>query len=225
MLSAIIQKVTGQTTFEYLLPRLFEPLDITDIWWETCPQGISAGGFGLNIKTEDIAKFGVFLLNKGNWEGKQLLNPAWIEEATAKHIDNFGEWPDWKQGYGYQFWRCQIQDSYRGDGAFGQYCIVLPEQDAVLAIQSGIDDMQMVLTDVWEILLPGMKQSVSQNPELQSALEDRLSKLVYKTPSGKISQPVAAEISGRVFEVAENTAGITKLCFNFSDINSVTVHF
>jgi CubicO group peptidase (beta-lactamase class C family) len=106
MLSAIIQKATGTTVLDYLKPRLFEPLGIDHPTWETSPQGISAGGFGLSIRTEDIARFGQLYLQKGKWHGKQLVPEAWVQEATARQTSN-GSNPnsDWEQGYGYQFWR------------------------------------------------------------------------------------------------------------------------
>ena len=127
MLSAIVQKATGMTVLDYLKPRLFEPLGIEHPTWETSPQGVSAGGYGLSIRTEDIARFGQLYLQKGKWQGKQLVPEAWVEAATARQTSN-GSNPqsDWDQGYGYQFWRCR-HGAYRGDGAFGQYCIVLPE--------------------------------------------------------------------------------------------------
>jgi CubicO group peptidase (beta-lactamase class C family) len=130
MQSAIVQKVTGQTVLEYLQPRLFEPLGIVHPTWEMSPQGISTGGYGLSIRTEDIAKFGQLYLQKGQWEGKQLVPKSWVAAATARQTSN-GSSPtsDWDQGYGYQFWRCR-HGGYRGDGAFGQYCIVLPKEDA-----------------------------------------------------------------------------------------------
>jgi CubicO group peptidase (beta-lactamase class C family) len=134
MLSAIVQKATGMTVLDYLKPRLFEPLGIDHPTWETSPQGISAGGFGLSIRTEDIARFGQLYLHKGKWQGKQIVPESWVDAATTRQTSN-GSNPqsDWDQGYGYQFWRCR-NGAYRGDGAFGQYCIVLPEQDAVIAI-------------------------------------------------------------------------------------------
>ena len=137
MLSAIVQKATGKTVLDYLRPRLFEPLGIENPTWETSPQGISLGGYGLSIRTEDIARFGQLYLQKGKWQGKQLVPAAWVEAATARQTSN-GSNPksDWDQGYGYQFWRCR-HGAYRGDGAFGQFCIVMPEQDAVVAITSG----------------------------------------------------------------------------------------
>ena len=157
MLSAIVQQATGTTVLDYLKPRLFEPLGIEHPTWEASPQGISAGGFGLSLRTEDIAKFGQLCLQKGEWGGKQLVPKAWIEAATARQVAN-GSNPesDWDQGYGYQFWRSR-HGAYRGDGAFGQYCIILPEQDAVIAITSGVKDMQAVLNLVWDKLLPALK--------------------------------------------------------------------
>src|SRR6478609_1927501 len=159
MLSAAVQKATGQTVLEYLKPRLFDPLGIDHPTWEKSPQGISTGGYGLSIRTEDIAKFGQLYLQKGKWEGKQLVPEAWVEAATARQTSN-GSNPksDWAQGYGYQFWRCR-HGAYRGDGAFGQFCIVLPEQDAVIAITSGVRNMQAILDVVWDKLLPALEPS------------------------------------------------------------------
>jgi CubicO group peptidase (beta-lactamase class C family) len=159
MLSAIVQKATGMTVLDYLKPRLFEPLGIEHPTWETSPQGITTGGFGLSIRTEDIARFGQLYLQKGMWNGKQLVPAAWVDAATSRQTSN-GSDPqrDWDQGYGYQFWRCR-HNAYRGDGAFGQYCVVMPDQDAVIAMTSGVKDMQVVLNLVWEKLLPAMKSA------------------------------------------------------------------
>ncbi|MFI5379469.1 MAG: serine hydrolase domain-containing protein [Tepidisphaerales bacterium] len=159
MLSAIVQKATGMTVLDYLRPRLFEPLGIDKPTWETSPQGISFGGSGLSIRTEDIASFGQLYLQRGKWQGKQLVPETWIDAATTRQTSN-GSNPksDWDQGYGYQFWRCR-NGAYRGDGAFGQYCIVLPEQDAMIAITSGVKDMQAVMNLIWDKLLPAMKPS------------------------------------------------------------------
>ena len=154
MLSAIVQKVTGQTVLEYLTPRLFEPLGVQQPTWETSPQGTSIGGYGLYLRTKDIAKFGQLYLQKGRWKGKQLIPAKWIERATSKQVSN-GSDPtkDWDQGYGFQFWRCR-HNAYRGDGKDGQFCIVLPEQDAVIAITANTGDMQGELNIVWDKLLP-----------------------------------------------------------------------
>ncbi len=156
VLSAIVQKVTGQTVLDYLRPRLFAPLGIENPTWGTSSEGVSLGGYGLNIRTEDIAKFGQLYLQHGKWHDQQLIPAVWVDAATARQTSN-GSNPnsDWDQGYGYQFWRCR-HGAYRGDGAFGQFCIVMPEQDAVIAITSGVRDMQAVLNLVWDKLLPAM---------------------------------------------------------------------
>ena len=145
MLAAIVQQLTGSTLLDYLTPRLLAPLGIEGATWESCPRGINTGGWGLSIKTEDIARFGQLYLQRGVWQGQQLIPATWVDAATARQVAN-GSNPDsdWEQGYGYQFWRCR-HGAYRGDGAFGQYCLVLPDQDAVLAITAGVEDMQAVL--------------------------------------------------------------------------------
>jgi len=191
MLSAIVQKATGQTVLDYLKPRLFEPLGIEHPTWEASPQGITAGGFGLSIRTEDIAKFGQLYLQKGRWEGKPLVPSAWVEAATALQTSN-GSNPasDWDQGYGYQFWRSR-HGAYRGDGAFGQYCIVLPEQDAVIAITSGVKDMQSVLDLVWDKLLPALKSG-------PLAADDEASKKLGATLAGLSLRPEAGSASPKI---------------------------
>jgi CubicO group peptidase (beta-lactamase class C family) len=178
MLSAIVQKVTGQTVLEYLTPRLFDPLGIDKPKWDKSPQGISIGGYGLFVRTEDIAKFGQLYLQKGKWNGKQLLPAKWVEQATAKQVSN-GSDPsrDWDQGYGFQFWRCR-HGAYRGDGKDGQFCIVLPEQDALIAITANTRDMQGELNIVWDKLLPafGVKPK-AENPDEQAKLKATIAKL------------------------------------------------
>lgn len=154
MLSAILQKQTGQTVNEYLLPRLYEPLGIDKPRWDKSPEGVSIGGFGLFLKTEDIAKFGQLYLQGGKWGKKQLLSAAWVAQATSKQTSN-GSDPksDWDQGYGYQFWRCR-NNAYRADGKDGQFCIVLPELDAVIVMTAKSKDMRKQLELTWSKLLP-----------------------------------------------------------------------
>lgn len=167
MLSAIIQRVTGEKVIDYLAPRLFQPLGIEGVTWEESPQGINCGGWGLYVKTEDMAKLGQFLLQKGCWNGQQLLPASWIEEASASKIDSYPagvkketltmkpEDSDWLQGYGYQMWRCRHQ-AFRADGAYGQFIVILPEKDAVIVTTAHIGDMQAELNLIWEYLLPAL---------------------------------------------------------------------
>jgi CubicO group peptidase (beta-lactamase class C family) len=202
MLSAIVQKTTGMTVLDYLRPRLFAPLGIEHPTWETSPQGISAGGYGLSIRTEDIARFGQLYLQKGKWQGKQLVPEAWVEAATTRQTSN-GSNPqsDWDQGYGYQFWRCR-HGAYRGDGAFGQYCVVLPEQDSVIVITSGGKDMQAILNLVWDKLLPAMKSSpLLPEEEVRKKLEHTLRSLSLRPQEGS---GAPAKISGKKYVFPAN---------------------
>ncbi len=178
MQSAIVRKVTGETVLDYLRPRLFEPLGIENPEWGASPQGNTLGGWGLKIRTEDIAKFGQLYLQKGRWNGKQLVPASWVAQATARQVSN-GSDPtkDWDQGYGFQFWRCR-HGAYRGDGAHGQFCIVLPEQDAVIAITANTGDMQAELNVVWDKLLPAMQSApLPENAEEQAKLRHTLANL------------------------------------------------
>jgi len=206
MLSAIVQKVTGETVRDYLEPRLFRPLGIEGATWETCPRGISVGGWGLSIRTEDIARFGQMLLQRGQWNGRQVVPPAWIEEATGKQVAN-GTDPssDWAQGYGYQFWRCR-HGAYRGDGAFGQYCIVMPAQNAVLAITSGVGDMGAVLNAAWDHLLPAFDRPAA--PGAGEALKQRIAGLCVPAPAGSAASSVERAIAGRRIVFESNADGI-----------------
>ncbi|MDB6069762.1 MAG: flp 1 [Verrucomicrobiales bacterium] len=169
MLSAIVRKTTGETVLDYLKPRLFEPLGIKDPQWAASPQGNTLGGWGLFVRTEDIAKFGELYLRKGMWNGKQLIPAEWTVQATAKQVPNHEgktdpDKSDWAQGYGYQFWRCR-HGAYRGDGKDGQYCIVLPAEDAVIAITADTGDMQKELNVVWDHLLPALQGKDGKLPE------------------------------------------------------------
>ena len=203
MLSAIVQKVTGQTVREYLLPRLFEPLGIKEPNWMTSPQGISTGGWGLELRTEDVAKFGLLYLQKGMWKGKQIVPAEWVAQATARQMSN-GSDPtkDWDQGYGFQFWRCR-HGAFRGDGAFGQFCLVMPEQDAVLAITADTGDMQAELNVVWDKLLPAMASAdaLPENAAELAKFKEVISKLavrpehkdrVLKLPGSPATGPATA---------------------------------
>lgn len=186
MLSAILQKVTGMKTEEYLKPRLLEPLGIDDYVWETSPEGVTIGGYGLHVRTESIAKFGQLYLQKGRWRGTQLVPAEWVAAATSRQTSN-GSDPasDWDQGYGYQFWRTRY-NTYRGDGAFGQYCLVLPEHDAVVAITSGVKSMQAVLDLVFTRMVPAFKTGAfTADAASQKALASTLAALTLHSPKGE----------------------------------------
>ena len=173
MCSAIVQKVVGEKIVDYLTPRLFEPLHIDKPYWEESPQGVNKGGTGLFLKTEDIAKFGRLYLQKGKWNGEQILPEAWVDDATAWHVSN-GDDPnsDWAQGYGYQFWRCRY-NAFRGDGMYSQFCLVMPEQNIVCAVNSDSNNYQGVLNVLFDNLIPAAKDApLPENPEALANLKE-----------------------------------------------------
>jgi CubicO group peptidase (beta-lactamase class C family) len=217
MLSAIITKLTGESLLDYLRPRLFDLLGIENPTWETDPRGINIGGSGLHIKTEDIARFGQMYLQQGMWDGKRILRPEWVAEATSVHADNSNTQinPDWTVGYGYQFWRCR-HGCYRGDGAFGQYCIVMPEQDALLAIIGGVRVMQAVLDNVWEHLLPAMSpEALPANPQTYRECCDKLAVLSLPLPKGQTSSPRAEQWSGKTYKLESNDLKLESVAVKF----------
>ncbi len=226
MLSALIKKVTGQTVDDYLAPRLFEPLGFaSDCFWERSPEDIPVGGSGFNLRTEDIAKFGIFLRNRGSFEGKQLLDPAYIDEATAKQIDFVNHMNiDSRQGYGYQFWRCQPEDSYRAAGAYAQFCIILPRQEMVIAVTSGAWETQPVLNALWEILLPavGSNEPAETDEYYTALLKDFSKSLTMPMPKGA---PTAAGVSywNHTYAISENPLHLEQIKFCAGEENTAVL--
>lgn len=225
MLSAIVQKVTGQKVIDYLKPRLFDPLGITGMDWEVDPRGINTGGWGLRIRTEDMAKFGQLFLQKGMWNGKQILPAAWVEEASTLKIIQHPDMPqskrdssDWEQGYCYQMWRCR-HNAYRGDGAFGQFIIVMPEKDAVVAITAETPDMQEEINLVWQYLLPAMQDDkLPKDKDNQTKLTEKLASLALPVPVLQNSA-FASSISTKDFQIEPNAAQVQNISFTFSNNN------
>jgi len=223
MLSAIVQHVTGQRVLDYLQPRLFGPLSIHGPTWETCPRGINTGGWGLSVQTESLAKVGQLYLRKGAWEDRQLLPVNWVEEATTFKIQQPAPAKptrpnaqnDWLQGYCYQFWRCQ-HNAFRGDGAFGQFMVVMPEQDAVVAITGESRDLQGELDLVWAHLLPAMQpDALPRDRQAEARLDQRLASLALPPLQGLASSPMAGSISGKEFTLEDNLSGFKSASLTF----------
>lgn len=162
LLSVIVSKVTGEKVNDYLQPRLFTPLAIESHEWEESPQGYNAGGWGMYITTESLAKISLFVLQKGKWNGKQLLNPEWFEEACKAQIMEYeGEnisaadaavkyaGDQWNMGYGYQFWMDDC-GGCRLDGARGQFGIVMPDKNAVIATTANVRNNKILFYSAWE---------------------------------------------------------------------------
>ncbi|MDR1560518.1 MAG: beta-lactamase family protein [Clostridiales bacterium] len=201
MLCDILKRKIGKNLTEFLKPRLFEPLGMSDdIGCFTLPGGIEAGGFGYSIRTEDMARFIEFVANKGKLGEKQLLNADWFDRATAKQVENGDGTTDWGVGYGYQFWRCKPEGVYRGDGAYGQYGIVFPAYDATLVITSAELIMQDCLDAVWTHLLPGFNDfPVTGEEEAEQELSYRLKHLSLPVMPGFQLTEARDALNGSVF--------------------------
>lgn len=230
MMSATVSAVTGEKVIDYLGPRLFEPLAITDVDWEVDPQGRNTGGWGLRIRTEDMAKFGQLYLQDGLWNGKQVLPDGWVAEATTASILQAPEAPDsvraasdWLQGYGFQFWRCR-HDAFRADGAFGQFIIMMPDQDAVVVITSETPDMQREIDLVWEYLLPAMGDGpLPENAEAAERLRARLASLALPLPESGATPATDVALGGETYALDANEHGIQSLSFRCAESCTVVM--
>ncbi len=178
-LAAILQRLTGQTLIEYLRPRLFDPLGIGPAGWQRDAAGRDLGFTGLHATTDAIGRLGLLYLQRGVWNGQRLLSEQWVADATRVQVETRVEMedpneakPDWQQGYGFQFW--MARHGYRGDGAYGQFCVVLPEHDAVIATTAGTENMQGILDAVWANLLPAMTAATLEPSPVADQLAARL---------------------------------------------------
>jgi hypothetical protein len=225
---------------DYLGEKLFKPLGMESPWSTTSPVGIACGGWGMNMTTRDLARFGQFLLQEGRWSGRQLLSCEWIMLATSRHTwsgpivvqsEVVGSGSDWAQGYGFQFWRCS-HGAYRADGASGQLTVVFPKENAVVSVSAGLGDMQKELNLIWEHLLPAFKDAPVEADEtglaslrkkcanLALPLDDRCEE-PFPGFSGQIAERKAdgweLEISGQKLSIGDGGWARTK--WKFSDSN------
>lgn len=218
ILSAIIEQATGQSLVDFLMPKLFEPLGIPRPSWETCPMGIAAGGMGLSLSTESIAKFGQMLLNQGMYEGRRIVSESYIAVATAKQSDNrlmgAGR-ADSVQGYGYQFHLCR-HGCYRGDGSFGQLCFVAPEQQIVIAATASFNNMgelQALLDLIYAHIIQQVGNTDPCSTADQAELEQRLSSMSCTIPVFKPVPDFMRQINNHCYMMDENPQRLAKVRF------------
>lgn len=217
MLGAVVYKTTRLTLTDYLTPRLYKPLGITKADWEKSPEGLNLGGYGLRVTTEDIARFGQMYLQKGKWNGKEILPEAWIQEASTSHIKSGDSNNDWSQGYGYQFWRCK-PGFYRGDGAFGQFCIIMPQHDTVVAITGESKNMQGDMDLVWNLILPELKeQPLTENAADQKALNTLITSLSLPAQTGNKTAAAQKTTAGKTILLKQNRWGLSSVAFNYNN--------
>jgi CubicO group peptidase (beta-lactamase class C family) len=180
--AAIVQRATGLPLTEYLRPRLFEPIGIGEVSWQQYPPGRDIGFSGLHATTDAIARLGLLYLQGGRWDGHQVLPEGWAGEVRARHVDTSSESEsDWRLGYGLQVWLSR--HGYRGDGAYGQFTLVLPDHDAVVAITEASTATQATLDAVWEHLVPAFGAGPLDGAG-DAALEQRLAGLSLPATQG-----------------------------------------
>jgi CubicO group peptidase (beta-lactamase class C family) len=215
LLGAIVRKLTGQRLIDYLKPRLFDVIgiDAANLKWLRHADGLENGGGGLFATTEDNARLMLLYLQHGAWGGRQVLSREWVRQATSHQIDSREDpgIPDCRLGYGFQLWMCKPHGVYRADGAFGQYSIVFPELDMVVAINETAAlgaGAQRTLDIVWEHLLPSVGEPLADDPAACGALRQRLGRLALPRPRYNPASPLAEESAAWVFRLQENTASI-----------------
>ena len=181
VLSAIVTKRTGETLTEYLTPRLFGPLGITKYYWETCPKGITKGGWGLFLCAEDMAKLGQLYLQKGKWNGQQLVSEYWIEISTARHLKTQND----TYGYGYQLWMEQRPGSFEYNGMLGQNVLIYPDVDMVIVTNAGNEELfqDNVMLNIIRKYFPVdwmPKETLPENPIAYAKLQELTERLAGK---------------------------------------------
>ena len=223
MLAAIVEKKSGMKMMDYLQKNMFDQIGITKAWTTCSPQGIPCGGWGMNMTTRELARFGQLYLNRGDWDGKRVLSSDWVSLATTRQtwsgwqnvgVKALGEGTDWEQGYGFQFWRCR-HGAYRADGAGGQYTVVIPEKDMVFSAHAGLGDFPKELDLIWDNLLPVLKDApLAENPSAQKKLADRLAKLAIKPVEFARARKWTTPFE---FSLRENSRGFKSVRFDPKD--------
>ena len=175
-------------------------------------EGIDQGFSGLHLTTESVAKLGQLYLQNGFWEGDQLVPESYVAQAHSKQVDNShqADSPDWQQGYGFQFWVCRHR-AYRGDGAFGQFCIVVPDADAVIACTAQVEDMQAEIDLIWQHLLPALSGAVAGDPAAEERLAERQLSLSTASVGSQAAGPGHEVVFKRVGELAPRTNRVSSV--------------
>lgn len=209
MLSAIVSKTTGEAVRDYLEPRLLAPLGISGIEWGASPNGISSGGNGLTWKTADSLKLGILHLNRGRWDDRQILPANWVTEATRLQVPG--------SYYGYQWWVNEEVGAYYAEGAFGQFSIVFPEHDAVLAITAGIPrgaPFEQLIFKHFPAAFkdPAFVPSVAS----ASALENRIDNWRLLPEARHTTSSTVARVSGRTYDIEPNDDNVTSVRLEFT---------
>jgi len=209
MLSAIITKTTGQRLRDYLEPRFFQPLGITDVHWDMGPENINPGANGLSWRTADIVKLCMLYAQQGRWNGRQLLPADWIAQATRRQDGN--------EDYGFQWW-IGPGDAYYALGLFSQVGLVFPHHDVVLAFTAAIDESRHIMPIVWKHFPSAFADGpIPRQDAAWAALRERTAHLRLLPPLIPTTSPLEQRLSGRRFAVAPNEDGVEAVAFRFAD--------
>ena len=219
MISAIVQKATGKTVLEYLKEKLFAPMNITKVNWETSPEGVNTGGWGLHIQSESLAKVGQMWLDNGVWDGKQLVSKEWISQMSSKHA-NGGDY-----GYGYQVWMCKYPGAVRADGALGQYVIVVPEKDVVIVLtEASFTNGKPQRGLIWDKFLPQLADGPLPASKDYELLKKKQASYTLEIPSGKEKSSVMKKLAGKKISVPKNKYGWKEVVFEQGADKQLLMH-
>ena len=209
MLSAIVQKVTGKKTLEYLQEKLFDHMNISKVNWEESPEGVNTGGWGLHIQSESLAKVGQMWLQGGVWEGKQLISKDWIDQMSSRQA-NGGDY-----GYGFQTWQCAYPTAVRADGALGQYVIVVPEKDVVIVLtEASFTNGKPQRGLIWNKFLPALSDEPLPASEDYALLQKKQASYQLELPAGKASSTVIKKVEGKKFSIGKNRYNWSEVSFS-----------
>lgn len=219
MISAIVQKATGKTVLEYLKEKLFAPMNITKVNWETSPEGVNTGGWGLHIQSESLAKVGQMWLDNGVWDGKQLVSREWISQMSSKHA-NGGDY-----GYGYQVWMCKYPGAVRADGALGQYVIVVPEKDVVIVLtEASFTNGKPQRGLIWDKFLPQLSDGPLPASKDYELLKKKQASYTLEIPAGKEKSSVMKKLAGKKISVPKNKYGWKEVIFEQGADKQLLMH-
>lgn len=200
LLSAIVQKVMGRSVLDLLTEKVFEPLEITDFAWDYSPDGVTTGGWGLWMKPDGLARFGQMLLDGGRWQGRQILPQSWVKEMMTEQVSLVDE------GYNYQMWKCNHKSASRADGAWGQFIVVMPEEDMVVVVTQcarGVAARQ--LPWIWGLLSPATHDQPLAEGKDYKALIRKIDTLAHPFPKGKATSRLQQALYGKTVELPQNS--------------------
>ena len=222
LLSAIVQRTTGKSLAD-LAEEKFGLMGIKDIYWSSSPENVSSGYTGLYMQPDDTAKLGYLYLNKGNWNGKQLVPEKWIEESTKTQVK--ADWTPIFPGYGYMWWINRF-GGYAALGQGGDYLFVVPELDLVVVFTGGIYDLNDIFYPgelMEKYIVPSVKSDTPlvSNPTASETLKKAL-ETVQNAPSPEHARSlpeIAKKISGKPFAMEDSTI----LTISFTEDNECSI--